>query len=833
MASIRDYAITIYTTATASMVCEMPEHVSGDLLVAFTNKDTASNFTTPSGWTAQQTQVSAGAGGGVYTKRAASSSETVTFALTSETCNAVVISVKDCNGSTEADAVSSSAKSGADDSSLPLTGVGFTPSHDNCLVLHGLSCDLVTAATAQPPWVNLFTGDAAANALCVSYTHQNGTAAAITAPDHWAQVADDSRGFIIAIRPASSGNSVSPYIPLSQVPSVRVSALTGTTGTVDGGTYTAAASIALTTINGKTVTGVSVAATADSGVNPFRGSTRNAGVSSTTLLNHVELPLSSSVDLTAGGGLLFGTYRFLAPRDYIDTGKPVNGGVYIVSGSDASNYRCWVIGGQFSKTTRSDARNNYLIEVATSDTIYGSAGTPSYSAMDFLAFGSSGYYGLPAILWNELWRIDGAVLAGGTSGFPIDFDDVIFAVNNGNAQLPLMQQYGALATIWTPLKFGGTDPLHISCNLNTFQFPKKADEIDYCDFHVSNNKIGIEFHGMDRGSGDVDTLSFTNCLFTSPSSYYWRFNSSHDADANVDFSGSSIVGASVTLRSTVTLDNVTFIDCGTFTQNSAVLTNCTFDNTKVTSAAPGDADNISNTSFTSAGTGHAIEIGGTAADITLTGLTFTGYAGTNGSTGNEAIYVNIASGTMIISITGGGSTPSIRTAGCTVTVQNAVTVKVTAKDADTSAAIENARILLYASTGTTITITRSGSTASVSHTSHGYLTGQKVFISGANEQEYNGIKTITVTGTNGYDFTVSGTPATPATGTITSYRVILDGLTNVSGINQTTSFNYTSDLAVTGRARKGTSSTYYKTAPISGTITSSGLDTTVFMIKDE
>jgi hypothetical protein len=188
---------------------------------------------------------------------------------------------------------------------------------------------------------------------------------------------------------------------------------------------------------------------------------------------------------------------------------------------------------------------------------------------------------------------------------------------------------------------------------------------------------------------------------------------------------------------------------------------------------------------------------------------------------------------MTINIVGGGSTPSIRTAGATVTVVNAVTVKITAKDADDASNIENARVLLYASSGATVTITRSGSTASVAHTAHGRSNGQKVAIAGAAQGEYNGVKTISNVSTDAYDFTVSGAPTTPATGTITSYRVVLDGLTNASGIIQDTGFPYTSDLAVTGRARRGTSSPLYRTAVISGTITTAGLDNTVFMVGDE
>lgn len=62
---------------------------------------------------------------------------------------------------------------------------------------------------------------------------------------------------------------------------------------------------------------------------------------------------------------------------------------------------------------------------------------------------------------------------------------------------------------------------------------------------------------------------------------------------------------------------------------------------------------------------------------------------------------------------------------------------------------------------------------------------------------------------------------------------ILSGTTNSSGVIQDTAYNYVSSTAVTGKARKATSSPLYKTATISGTITSSGLDLTVFMIPDE
>jgi hypothetical protein len=68
----------------------------------------------------------------------------------------------------------------------------------------------------------------------------------------------------------------------------------------------------------------------------------------------------------------------------------------------------------------------------------------------------------------------------------------------------------------------------------------------------------------------------------------------------------------------------------------------------------------------------------------------------------------------------------------------------------------------------TITITRSGTTATASSTAHGFNDLQTILISGANEADYNGTFRITNVTANTFDFTVANSPATPATGTITA-----------------------------------------------------------------
>jgi hypothetical protein len=77
-------------------------------------------------------------------------------------------------------------------------------------------------------------------------------------------------------------------------------------------------------------------------------------------------------------------------------------------------------------------------------------------------------------------------------------------------------------------------------------------------------------------------------------------------------------------------------------------------------------------------------------------------------------------------------------------------------------------------------ITRASTTATVTTTAaHGYTTGDQVNISGAAQSAYNGDFSITVTGTTTFTYTVAGSPATPATGTILANKgpVIRDAYT--------------------------------------------------------
>ncbi len=74
-------------------------------------------------------------------------------------------------------------------------------------------------------------------------------------------------------------------------------------------------------------------------------------------------------------------------------------------------------------------------------------------------------------------------------------------------------------------------------------------------------------------------------------------------------------------------------------------------------------------------------------------------------------------------------------------------------------------------------ITRSGGTATVTSFQHTYTAGDQVIITGANQPEYNGRFTVGGVTVSTFTYTVSGSPATPATGALVSHVIVDDTFT--------------------------------------------------------
>lgn len=219
----------------------------------------------------------------------------------------------------------------------------------------------------------------------------------------------------------------------------------------------------------------------------------------------------------------------------------------------------------------------------------------------------------------------------------------------------------------------------------------------------------------------------------------------------------------------------------------------------------------------------------TAGTYTLDGNTFAGNTTDIHFSGTGTLTINAINGANPVTsrVTGGG----------TVIINNTVSVSVTVLDSTTKFAVAGARVLLE-SDGTPlseaiVTITRSGSVATVTHTAHGIPDGEEVIIRGSFQNEYNGLHTITVTGVNTYTYTVTGTPVTPATGVIESSPVMLSGITDGAGNFFRADYNFTTDQAVKGWVRRGTAAPRYNTSSLSGTITTNGFDVSVELVSDD
>jgi hypothetical protein len=240
---------------------------------------------------------------------------------------------------------------------------------------------------------------------------------------------------------------------------------------------------------------------------------------------------------------------------------------------------------------------------------------------------------------------------------------------------------------------------------------------------------------------------------------------------------------------------------------------------------------------------HAIEFGtNVPTTMTLTNCDFgTDYSSTeDGSAGNETFWFRDVSPTSItLNLVGCTGNFGYKTDGANITiVADPVPTTVTVFD-EVGAPLLGARVFLETSSAAgdlpfeeVVTITSSGTLATVSHTSHGIPDGKKVVIRGANESLYNGVFTITDTGANSYTYTMNGDPVDTATGTITASGVHIEDTTDSSGI-VTESRTITLDQPLKGWARKAAGTRLYKSFPISGTVDNvTGFNTNVMLIRD-
>ena len=131
---------------------------------------------------------------------------------------------------------------------------------------------------------------------------------------------------------------------------------------------------------------------------------------------------------------------------------------------------------------------------------------------------------------------------------------------------------------------------------------------------------------------------------------------------------------------------MSFIDCDQIAQNGATLNNVTVSGTLHATAAllSNDPSKISNSTFVSSGTKHAIELTAACAgqSYSFTGNIFTGYATSDGSTGNEVIFNN-SGGAVTINHSGTTGVISVKNgdgASTSVAVSAVLTIEIRNSD---------------------------------------------------------------------------------------------------------------------------------------------------------
>jgi hypothetical protein len=376
------------------------------------------------------------------------------------------------------------------------------------------------------------------------------------------------------------------------------------------------------------------------------------------------------------------------------------------------------------------------------------------------------------------------------------------------------------------------------------------------DFRDSNQSIfiqktpkvsqGFNEIAIVNASSRVDwtAISFTSLGNQSPG----KLTVTDNADVNI--SSCSFTGMDTfSLQAGTDILNSTFRNClaitapGSNLSGTSVLTPRVATNTSalIWNVATDPDGKLNNMKF-SKGTNahHAIEFGTSSpTSMTLRGIEFTGFNASNGQN-DSTFHIKRTTGTVTINLVNCTGNMSYKTEGATVNlVINPVTFSVHVQDIDTGNPISGARVWSIVTSGVggkpyqaPVTITNSGTTATVTHTSHGLVTGDKVHIQGASHWQNNGTFTITVTDANTYTYTMQSAPGSNPTGTITSTFVVISGTTDTSG-NISSTYSYTASQPVTGRVRMASGGTFYKTAPIAGTIDSAaGLSLTIQMIKD-
>lgn len=683
MPAIRDWTFNYDNVATATTIgAALPNHEVGDLLLAILTADTGAQVWSSTGWTQLFSFTNTANIGVLWKIAGASEADPVFTHSVGETVNVHLLAIRDVDTAAPFNGTGGAGTGYRTGTLASAAGVmpALTTTLNNSLILYA-----IVESTSVVP--SIFQGPATYENAADGSAHSDGfswgfkTAAGLIPNTVKYSKSGTAVGaqVTIGISPPASGAT---YIPAycAEDASLYIDPIHGITA-YNGNTALAAT---VTTdfgvlVNTRTLANGTVVAGLDVGINSYHSMGRLTGVATVNTVAGLRLALAvANKPNVVGKNVIVhvkpSTPKVLQNTDAVTKKGTFTKGFYFGMASSADNFKLWHVHG--ANTEWGTAQHlPIIINNGNTSGLQQTTGALDAASVSSFAFATSGFLAAPIWDIGSLWVLDTTIVAGGTALEPVGVQGINKICAKGKERMSVLQQGASQILVMQPVQFGdgGSNPIFLDLDATAIEFPKQYNQAAKQVFYCSVDNVA----GLTYNAGASDTIKHTNAVVSSQSPFHWRIHAASSPSASYNFSGLSLIGAGdVVLRNVTTFSGMSFTSCLSVAQNSAPLDKCKVYGTKITALTLADVAKITNTAFTSAGTGHAIEVAGAVANITFTGNTFTGYAATNGVTGNEAIFVNIATGTVTINIAGGGSTPTIRTAGATVSVVSVATVNV-------------------------------------------------------------------------------------------------------------------------------------------------------------
>lgn len=532
---------------------------------------------------------------------------------------------------------------------------------------------------------------------------------------------------------------------------------------------------------------------------------------------------TASIDLSAADTHLYWWMLCnVAPFLELLNTSTTSSGLMVKIESGASDYVTWHIAGS---DTWGGEWKAFVIDVNNTADTFSVTGTLDLSAVTKISFLTDNSNS------GNIRIVDNTAIDAVRFGTGLTLTGTTFGLADAAADDELVaNKYGILQNIDGNIHCQGR--ITIGNGATTTTFNSTDEEIVFKDVIVSAGLYKYDF----VGSGNTSVVQGFVAKGAGAATFVVDAS---DTAADLTLSGSTFIRAGlIDFASTSDVQSTVFNNCDQIVPSTGVFTNNTISNFVGTTGSvlfPSTDANISGLSIINCDNGIEYDSGSDSTSPAFDDITFDDAGGN--------YDVNNTSGAEISISKNNGSNPNSYNPGGDIVnfLGASVITSITVKDADDASLVSDARVLAWVADGVnfpyqeTVTITGSGTTATVTHTTHGLSTNDNVYIEGTTlEENYHGAYQITVTDANTYTYTTAQTVVTtPASGTITSTFVLLHAATTGTGIVTDTRV-IGSDQLFNYRVRKSTTSPLYRQGAGQDTSTSTGGKAiTVNLVSDE